>query len=186
MNLTITQTNEGKANPFLKVLRNRNFRLLWIGEAISVLGDHFYIVALPWLVLQLTGDALAMGAVLALSAVPRAALMLVGGALSDRFAPRNIMFASNLARFILVSLLAGLVFTNRVEIWMLYVLAILFGIADAFLYPAHSSMAPQLAIGEEGFVANCQCTHARHIHADDAGGSCAGWLAHRGMGRRTC
>jgi hypothetical protein len=144
MNLTITQTNERKTNPFLEILRIRNFRLLWIGEAISVLGDHFYIVALPWLVLQLTGDALVVGAVLALAAVPRAALMLVGGALSDRFPPRNIMLASNLARFILVSLLAGLVFTNRVEIWMLYALAILFGIADAFLYPAHSAMAPQL------------------------------------------
>jgi hypothetical protein len=73
MNLTVTQTNERKPNPFLEVLRNHNFRLLWIGEAISVLGDHFYIVALPWLVLQLTGDALAMGAVLALAAIPRAA-----------------------------------------------------------------------------------------------------------------
>lgn len=77
MNLTITQTNELKTNLFLGVLRNRNFSLLWIGEAISVLGDHFYIVALPWLVPQLTGDALAMGAVLAFAAVPRALLMLV-------------------------------------------------------------------------------------------------------------
>jgi hypothetical protein len=144
MNLTISQTNERKTNPFIEILRIRNFRLLWIGEAISVFGDHFYIVALPWLVLQLTGDALAMGAVLALAAVPRALLMLVGGALSDRFPPRNIMFASNLARFILVSLLAGLVFINGVEMWMIYTLAILFGIADAFLYPAHSTMMPQL------------------------------------------
>ena len=47
MNLTVTQINERKPNPLLEVLRNRNFRLLWIGEAISVLGDHFYIVALP-------------------------------------------------------------------------------------------------------------------------------------------
>jgi Na+/melibiose symporter-like transporter len=66
MNLTSTQTNQRQTNQFLEVFRNRNFRLLWIGEAISVFGDHFYIVALPWLVLQITGDALAMGAVLAL------------------------------------------------------------------------------------------------------------------------
>src|SRR6266511_4355825 len=144
MNPTVTQTSERMTNPFLEIFRNRNFRLLWIGEAISVLGDHFYIVALPWLVLQVTGDALAMGAVLALAAVPRALLMLIGGALSDRFPPRNIMCASNLAHLILVSLLAGLVFTNRVEMWMIYVLAILFGIADAFLYPVHSAMIPQL------------------------------------------
>ncbi len=47
MNLTITQTNQRKTNPFLEVLRNRNFRLLWIGEAISVLGDHFYLHRCP-------------------------------------------------------------------------------------------------------------------------------------------
>jgi len=49
----------------LALLRRRNFRLLWIGEAISLLGDQFYLIALPWLVLQLTGSALAMGTVLA-------------------------------------------------------------------------------------------------------------------------
>ena len=65
---TIAQTNESKTSPFGEVMGNRNFRLLWTGEGISVLGDHFYMIALPWLVLQLTGDSLAMGTVLALSA----------------------------------------------------------------------------------------------------------------------
>jgi len=139
----LTQT-EGKANPMKEVLGNRNFRLLWIGEGVSVLGDHFYMIALPWLVLQLTGDSLAMGTVLALSAIPRALLMLVGGALTDRFSPRSLMLASNTARFVLVSLLTGLVFSEHVEMWMLYTLSILFGVADAFFYPAQSSMAPQL------------------------------------------
>jgi MFS family permease len=149
---TITQTK--KTNPFREVLGNRNFRLLWIGEGVSVLGDHFYMIALPWLVLQLTGDSLAMGTVLALSAIPRALLMLVGGALTDRFSPRSLMLASNAARFIFVSLLAGLVFTNNVQLWMLYTLAILFGVADAFFYPAQSSMTPQLVKKENLQVAN--------------------------------
>ncbi|HSK88665.1 MAG TPA: MFS transporter [Anaerolineales bacterium] len=140
----ITQTREGKTNSFGAVLGNRNFRLLWIGEGVSVLGDHFYMIALPWLVLQLTGDSLAMGTVLALSAIPRALLMLVGGALTDRFSPRGLMLVSNAARFILVSILTGLVFTGRVEMWMIYTLAIAFGVADAFFYPAQSSMPPQL------------------------------------------
>ena len=140
---TMTQT-ETRTSPFREVLGNPNFRLLWIGEGISVLGDHFYMIALPWLVLQLTGDSLAMGTVLALSAIPRALLMLVGGALTDRFSPRSLMLASNAVRFLLVSLLTILVFTNSVEMWMIYTLAILFGVADAFFYPAQSSMAPQL------------------------------------------
>lgn len=150
---TMTQT-ESKSNPYKEVLRNRNFRLLWIGEGVSVLGDHFYMIALPWLVLQLTGDSLAMGTVLALSAVPRALFMLVGGALTDRFSPRTLMLTSNAIRFVLVSLLTGLVFTNDIEMWILYTLAILFGVADAFFYPAQSSMPPQLVKKEHLQVAN--------------------------------
>ena len=63
-----------------EIFQNRNFRLLWAGEGVSLIGDQFYLIALPWLVLKLTGDPLAMGTVLALAAVPRALFMLVGGA----------------------------------------------------------------------------------------------------------
>lgn len=150
---TMTQT-EGRTSPFKEVWSNRNFRLLWIGEGVSMLGDHFYMIALPWLVLQLTGDSLAMGTVLALSAIPRALFMLVGGALTDRFSPRSLMLASNAIRFVLVSLLTGLVFANRVEMWMLYTLAVLFGVADAFFYPAQSSMVPQLVKKDHLQIAN--------------------------------
>jgi len=149
----MTQTNR-KTRPFGEVLGNRDFRLLWIGEGISVLGDHFYMIALPWLVLQLTGDSLAMGTVLALSAIPRALFMLVGGALTDRSSPRTLMLASNAIRFVLVSFLTVLVFSNQVEMWMLYTLAILFGIADAFFYPAQSSIVPQLVRKDYLQVAN--------------------------------
>jgi MFS family permease len=145
---------KSRTNSFGDVLGNRNFRLLWIGEGISVLGDHFYMIALPWLVLQLTGDSLAMGTVLALSAIPRALLMLIGGALTDRFSPRTLMLASNAVRFVLVCLLTSLVSTNSIEMWMLYTLAVLFGIADAFFYPAQSSMAPQLVKKEQLQTAN--------------------------------
>jgi hypothetical protein len=150
---TMTQTNR-KTRPFSEVLGNRDFRLLWIGEGVSVLGDHFCMIALPWLVLQLTGDGLAMGTVLALSAIPRALFMLVGGALTDRFSPRSLMLASNAVRFVLVSFLTVLVFSNQVEMWMLYTLAILFGIADAFFYPAQSSIVPQLVKKDHLQVAN--------------------------------
>ena len=154
MNIITRPHDSERSSPYREVLGNRNFRLLWIGEGVSVLGDHFYMIALPWLVLQLTGDSLAMGTVLALSAIPRALLMLVGGALTDRFSPRSLMLASNAARFLLVSMLAGLVFAGQIQMWMLYVLAVLFGIADAFFYPAQSSMPPQLVKRDHLQVAN--------------------------------
>ncbi|HUB08549.1 MAG TPA: MFS transporter, partial [Myxococcales bacterium] len=65
-------------------LRNEKFRLLWIGNTISVTGDQFYMVALPWLVLGLTGSSIALGAISMTAAIPRAALMLIGGAVTDR------------------------------------------------------------------------------------------------------
>src|SRR5262249_33662701 len=115
---TVSETNAQKPASPLKV---RNFRLLWIGEGISLLGDQFYLIALPWLVLQLTGSALALGTIMALASIPRAVFMLVGGALVDRYSPRSVMLASNVARLVLVAVLSALVLTNHVQVEFLYV-----------------------------------------------------------------
>lgn len=125
-------------------LRVRNFRLLWIGEGISLLGDQFYLIALPWLVLQLTGSALALGGIMAIASIPRAVFMLIGGAFVDRYSPRSVMVWSNFARFVLTALLSALVLTNTTEMWMLYVLALAFGLADAFYFPAQTAIVPQV------------------------------------------
>src|SRR5260221_4165975 len=127
----------------------RNFRLLWIGESISLLGDQFYLIALPWLVLQLTGSALVLGTVMALAGIPRALFMLVGGAFVDRFSPRAVMLASNVARLVLVGLLSALVLTNNVQLDMLYGFALAFGLADAFYFPAQTAIVPQLLPEEQ-------------------------------------
>src|SRR5689334_5977762 len=145
MNMKSEVSVEKPTNP----LRVRNFQLLWIGEGISLLGDQFYLIALPWLVLQLTGSALALGTVLALASIPRAVFMLVGGAFVDRYSPRSVMFASNFARLILVGVLSVLVLTNTVRLEMLYVFALAFGLADAFYYPAQTAIVPQLLPEEQ-------------------------------------
>lgn len=128
----------------LAVLRIRNFRLLWVGSGIAMLGDSFYMIALPWLVLKLTGSAVAVGTVLAAAGIPRALLMLVGGAVIDRFSPRAVLLISTLLRMTLVAFLAFLVLTGVIQLWMLYLLAFLFGFVDAFSYPAGGAMVPQL------------------------------------------
>jgi MFS family permease len=125
-------------------LANFNLRLLWLGEGISLLGDQFYLVALPWLVLQLTGSAIAVGTVFAVAGIPRALLMLVGGVLTDRFSPRMLMLASNAARIVITGLLALLVLTNTIQLWMLYAFSLAFGVADAFFHPAYMAMIPAL------------------------------------------
>jgi MFS family permease len=140
MNNVIEANVQKPASP----LSVRNFRLLWIGESISLLGDQFYLIALPWLVLQLTGSAFALGTAMALAGIPRALFMLVGGALVDRFSPRSVMIVSNFARLVLVALLSALVLTNNIRIEMLYAFALAFGLADAFYFPGQTAIVPQL------------------------------------------
>ena len=98
-----TTASKASTPPSVHPLRVHDFRLLWAGESISLLGDQFYLIALPWLVLQVTGNALALGTVLALASIPRALFMLIGGAFVDRFSPRLIMLLSNFARMVLVA-----------------------------------------------------------------------------------
>jgi hypothetical protein len=125
-------------------LRLRDFRYLFTGESISVMGDQFHFVALAWLALQLTGSGLALGTVLMTAGIPRAVFMLLGGALSDRFSPRTLMLTANAIRGVVVAFLAILVLSGRAELWHLYVLAAIFGVVDAFFYPALNTILPML------------------------------------------
>jgi MFS family permease len=135
--------------PLWQPLRVRDFSLVWAGESISVLGDQFYLIALAWLALQLTGSPLALGTVLMAAAIPRGTLMLVGGALTDRIAPRTLMAASNGLRAVLVGAVAALVLTRHAELWQLYVLGVCFGIVDAVFYPAVAAIVPALVETEQ-------------------------------------
>ncbi|HEY4675558.1 MAG TPA: MFS transporter [Candidatus Angelobacter sp.] len=135
-------------------LRNSNFRLLWMGNSISWMGDQFYLVAMPWLILQLTGSAVALGTILMTAAVPRAVLMLLGGALTDRFSARRIMITTAWLRTLLVAALGVLVWLHSLQLWHLYLLALGFGAADAFYAPASQTLLPSLLKPEQLPAAN--------------------------------
>src|SRR5213593_3388687 len=89
-------------------LRDTRFLLWWIGASVSLLGDQFYIVALPWVVLQLTGSGVAMGTVAMAAGLPRAVLMLLGGAVTDRTSPRRLLIATASARTLFVAAIGAL------------------------------------------------------------------------------
>ncbi|HEY7464241.1 MAG TPA: MFS transporter [Candidatus Limnocylindria bacterium] len=128
----------------LQPLRKRDFRLVFLGESISLIGDQFHFVALAWLTLQLTGSGFALGTVLTVAAIPRAIFMLLGGALSDRFSPRTLMLTSNALRGVVVGVMAAVVISGNAQLWQLYVLAVIFGVVDAFFYPALNTIVPML------------------------------------------
>jgi MFS family permease len=113
----------------------RHFRNLWLGATVSLLGDQFYLVALPWLVLQLTKSTLALGTMLMTAAIPRAVFMLIGGAVIDRFSARRVMMTTAAIRTVLVGGVALLLWLDVVALWHLYLLTFAFGVADAFSFP---------------------------------------------------
>jgi MFS family permease len=131
-------------HPMLSVLSLRDFRLLFAGVSTSLLGDQFALIATPWLVLQLTGNPLALGIVLALEGIPRALFMLFGGVVTDRFSPRIVMLVADVARLVLAALMAIVVLLGIVQMWMLYVFALGFGLVAGFAVPAGNSIVPLL------------------------------------------
>jgi MFS family permease len=147
---SVTSSTSTASTPAIEhPLRNPKYRLWLIGGTISFLGDQFYIVALPWLILQQTGSAVAMGAVMMAGSIPRAVLMLMGGVVSDRISARKIMIATATARTICVAVIGVLVWFQVLHMWELYALAIAFGVADAFAAPAQTAYLPSLLQPEQ-------------------------------------
>ena len=127
----------------LRVLRHRDFHLLWLGQATSGVGDEIVVVALALFIIDLTGSATDLGFVLAAYRLPLIAFLLVGGVLADRLPRNRVVVATDLVRFTLHALLAALIVTGAVRIWHIAVIGMLFGSAEAFFRPAATGLLPQ-------------------------------------------
>ncbi len=136
------------------LLREPNFRWMMSGGLISSLGDQFTMIALPWLVLTLTKSALTMGVVIALMSIPRALLILVGGALVDRYSPKSILMLSKIGNGTLLFVLAAMVLTDSISMPVVYVLAVGLGISSAFSIPSGTSMLPYVVAPAHVQMAN--------------------------------
>lgn len=124
------------------------------GAVISMLGDQFTLIALPWLVLKMTGDTFVLGTVLALTSIPRALFILIGGALVDRYSPKRVMMLTKHANTVLLGALAALVLTGHLSLWMVYGFALAIGLATAFSIPAGTSIMPHVVRREQLQAAN--------------------------------
>lgn len=153
----------------------RDFRLLFVGQAVSLLGDQFYLVALPWLVLQMTGSVFAVGTIMMAATIPRMLFLLVGGAVSDWVSPHKLMVASNALRSVVCAILTALVLLQTVSLWHLFVLAAAFGTLDAFFAPALKSFIPAL-LDDETLVAGNSLLQGSNMLAKFIGPSLAGFV----------
>ena len=135
---------EKALDPRKDLLRNPNYRWLLSGAMITNLGDQFTLIALPWLVLQMTHDTRVLGLVLALIGVPRAIFILVGGAVVDHHSPKQVLMITKFINTFLLGLLAVLVWREQAALWIIYALSLGIGVSTAFSIPSGMSILPQV------------------------------------------
>jgi predicted MFS family arabinose efflux permease len=128
----------------LGVLREPNYRRLFVGRTISLVGDGIAPVAIAFAVLDLTGSATDLGIVLAAHALLITALVLVGGVFADRISPRLAMLRADLVRMAAMGAIAALLIAGVAEIWELAILYAIEGAATAFFNPASNAIVPQI------------------------------------------
>lgn len=126
----------------LHAFRSRDFRLLWAGQTISLVGDAAFLVAIGWKTFSLTGSTGSLAIVLMAHGLAMLATLLIGGVLADRYPRRTLMIISDLARFGVIGALAITDAAGALTFPLLIVLAVGFGLGDGFFYPAFGAIVP--------------------------------------------
>ena len=135
-------------------LRHRDFRLLWTGLAISLVGSGLWLVALAWQVIELGGGPTELSLVTALFSVGLLAFVLIGGIAADRLPQRLVMLAADLIHAAVLVILGLLSLSGDLRIWHLAVGGVLIGAGEAFFIPSYTALLPHLLPEDELLAAN--------------------------------
>jgi MFS family permease len=138
----------------LEALQEREFRLFFSGQLVSLIGDAITPFALAWAVLDLTGSASDLGYVIAAKTAPLVIFLLVGGVFADRLPRRAVMLTADVARMAVQGTTAALLLSGNAQIWELIVLQALAGTATAFFNPASTGLTPMTVSAENLQQAN--------------------------------
>lgn len=128
----------------LRPLAVRDFALLWSGMTVSLIGDGIYFVAVAWQVFALSNRPAALSMVGLAWMVPQVLLLVLGGALSDRFERRRVLMTADLVRGVAIGTLGLLAVTGSLRLWMVIVLVACFGVGSALFLPAFTGFVPEL------------------------------------------
>jgi predicted MFS family arabinose efflux permease len=135
------------------LLHNRNYRLLWIAQLVSELGDWFYTLAVYRLLLELTGNsAQSVALAVVLQVLPHTFIAPATGVINDRLSRKTILIFSDVARFFVV--LGMLAVRTPGMVWLIYLLLLLETLGSAFNEPAHSAAIPNIVREDEVLAAN--------------------------------
>lgn len=126
----------------LQAFGSRDFRLVWSGQTVSLIGNGAFLVAIGWKTISLTGSAGSLGIVLMAEGLAMLATLLLGGALADRYERRRLMIVSDLSRLAVVGALAVVDATGHLSFGLLILFAIGVGLGDGFFHPAFGGIVP--------------------------------------------
>jgi len=129
-------------------LRQRNFRLYWFGQMISLIGTWMQSIGQVWLVLELTHSAWQLGLVGALQALPILLFSIFAGVFADRWPKRSVLLVTQAAAMIQALLLWALIVSGTIQLWHLYILALLLGLTNSLGRPASRAFVVEL-VGRE-------------------------------------
>ncbi|TML10318.1 MAG: MFS transporter, partial [Actinobacteria bacterium] len=138
----------------LSPLRHRDFRVLWAGMAVSLLGDGIFLIAIAWESYTLWNAPAALSIVGIGMAVPTVLFLLAGGIVSDRHDRRLVMMCADGIRALAVAVLAVLVLAGSLRFWELVALVAIYGVGTAFFTPAFEAVVPDLLPVEDLPAAN--------------------------------
>ncbi len=130
-------------------LRNRNYRLFFLGQSISLIGTWMQQVAMSWLVYRLTGSAFLLGLVGFSTLIPTFILTPFTGVLADRHSRRMLMILTQMLSMVQAFVLAALVLTNVVEFWHILVLSIFLGLVNSLDVPARQAFVVDMVDRKE-------------------------------------
>ncbi len=139
---TTDKTCNGEAKE--QKLWNKNFFLLWQGQLVSSFGSVVYSMALGFWVLDITGSTALMGSIMAATSLPRVILGPLAGVWVDRLSRKWIIVLTDVARGLAILIVAIQAFLGNMEVWMLFIAAIIMGLSAAFFNPAMGSVVPDI------------------------------------------
>ncbi len=163
------------ANTALLPLRNRNFRLFFVGQSISLIGSWVHTTAQRWLMFELTGSAFILGVLGAIGSLPVLLFSLPAGYLADRLPKRNLLILSQSIAALQAIILAILVYLAIVKPWHVLMLAFVLGSTIALEFPVRHSFIYEL-VGKEPLVAALSLHSTAFNLARFAGPAIAGFL----------
>jgi DHA3 family macrolide efflux protein-like MFS transporter len=145
------ETGVRRQSPYLRLARNRNFGLLWIGQLVSLFGERVHQVALAFLVFRATGSAVEVGLTFAATAIPNILLGPVAGAFVDRWDRRLTMIGCDLVR---AALVLAVPFVIGINVALVYMLAFLIATVTLLFRPAKTAIIPRVVDERDLVTAN--------------------------------